>query len=320
MIVDMTLILGINLTDSVYLAADTRVTRMRNGEIVDTHDDLLKIWGNQDGIFCAVAGDAGLAKHLLNELRYHSFARRGIEELRAAIEQFVYDNADAYWQEKGATTEATLMFAGSSKRRKARIDTDLIKRLVDAHLANKEARSELGGRKFMMYSDIMNLPTEQFKTNIYATDLFAVQISDRGVIITDTKPGEHLAYGSPGLVKEDVEFKEVARLEFGSDETNPMMLTAYINMMRENRNLQGVGSVVVPIRIQPDGKSILVTGTTYTVRVNDDGVPIPEEVSSIAVDAKTGTFYRVQNGNKIELTPIGKYDTPDSDSLSLLCL
>ncbi len=315
----MTLILGINLTDSVYLAADTRVTRMRNGEVVGTHDDLFKIWGNQDGIFCAVAGDAGLAKHLLNELRYQAFARRGIEELRANIEQFVYENADTYWQQKGATTEATLMFAGSSKRRRARIETELMKRLVEAQLANDEARSDLGGQKFMMYSDIMSQPTEQFRTNIYATDLFAVQISDQGVKVTDTKPGEHLAYGSPGLVKEDVEFKEVARIEFGSDNTNPMMLTAYINMMREKRNLQGVGNVVVPIRIQPDGKSVLVTGTTYSVRM-EGGVPIPEEVSSIDVDAKTGKFYRVQNGNKIELTPISQYETPDSDSLSLLFL
>jgi|GEM_PF-2718955 len=315
----MTLILGINLTDSVYLAADTRVTRKKAGQIVDTHDNLLKLWGNKEGIFCAVAGDAGLARHLLNELQHESFARRGIDSVRDNIEQFIYDNADTYWQNKGQTTEATLMFAGSSKHKKAYIETDLIKGLVLAQMTNKEARGELGGQKLLMYSQLVNHPTEQFRTNINATSLFAVQISDQGVKITDTKPGQHLAYGAPGLVKEDIELKEIARIEFGDSDNNPMLLTAYINWMREKRKLEGVSSTVVPIHIQPDGTSILVTGTTYSIRMNEDGVPIPEAVSSITVDDQTGKFYRLQDGNKIELVHIGRYSTPDSDSLALLC-
>lgn len=316
----MTLILGINLTDSVYLAADTRVTRMRGDEIVSTHDNLLKIWGNQAGIFCAVAGDAGLAKHLLNGLKYEAFSRRGIESIRENVEAYVYETADSYWQTIGHTTEATLMFAGSSKHKKAHIEGSLIKDLVKAHLSNEEARNELGSHKFITYSNIAGQPLNQYRTNINKTDLFAVEIKLQGVKITDSKPGQHLAYGSPGLVKEDIDLKEIARIEFGDSNNSPMLLTASINMMREKRNLVGVGSTVVPIHIQPDGMSILVTGTTYSVGINEDGVPVPEEISSIDVDQTTGTFFRLQQGTKTVLVPIAEYDMSDFDDMTLLLL
>jgi hypothetical protein len=317
----MTLILGINLTDSVYLAADTRVTRMRGDEIVDTHDNLLKIWGNKSGIFCAVAGDAGLAKHLLSELRYQAFSRRGIESLREHIEAFVYETADAYWSKKGQTTDATLLFAGSSQHRKAYIDGNLIKELVDAHFNNEEAQGGQGdAQKLFTYSSVANMPPTQYRTDMFNTDLFAVQITSQGVRITDSKPGQHLVYGATGLVKEDIELKEIARLEFGNDDVNPMMMTSYINFMKDKRNLQGVSSTVVPIRVLPNGTSTLVTGTTYTVDINEEGVPIPRVVSSIDVDHLTGTFFRVENEQRIKLEPISEYKIEDLDDMTLLRL
>jgi hypothetical protein len=314
----MTLILGINLTDSVYLAADTRVTKMKGNQITGSHDNLLKIWGNQEGVFCAVAGDAGLAKYLLIGLQDQDFSRRGIESVRENIEQYIYETADSYWRKKGCTTDATLMFAGNSKHKRAYIEVDDAQELVAAHKNNKEARSELGSTKFMLYSNIASRPTKQYRTNFNRTDLFAVQITTQEIIITDSKPGQHLVYGSPGLVKEDVELKEVARIEFGDSNNNPMLITAYINGMREKRDLKGVSSTVVPIHIQPDGSSILVTGTTYSVRIDDEGVPIPEEISSIEADPATGKFYRLQKGNRTELVPITRYGTNDADGMTLL--
>lgn len=315
----MTLILGMNLTDSVYLAADTRVTQMKGSVVVGIHDDLLKIWGNKHGIFCAVAGDAGLARHLLSGLRYESFARRGVESIRKNIEQFVYDHADAYWKKKGQTTEATLMFAGSSQHSRASVKRSLVKPLVEAHLSNKEARSEIS-QKLLLYEKIANGGVEEYRTNILKTDLFAVQVSSHGVTITDTVPGQHLMYGSPGLVKEDIELKDVARIEFGNSDNTPVLMTAHINGMREKRKLEGVGNTVVPIQIQPDGTSILVTGTTYAVRMDNQDKPVVDEISSLSVDAKTGTFYRQTKGNKYPLTPIENYETNDSDGMSLLLL
>lgn len=314
----MTLILGINLTDSVYLAADTRVTQISNGKIVGSHDNLLKIWGNQNGLWCAVAGDAGLAKHLLTELQYQSFSRKGIEVVRENIEKYIYEKADEYWRKKGVSTHATLMFAGNSLRRRARVKKDLVKNLVNAHTDNPEAKNELSGHKFNTYTRIALTTTDEYKTNINATDLFAVQVSDQGVTFTDTEPGQHIAYGSPGLVKEDIEFKEVARIEFGDGSNNPMLLTSYINWMKTKRDLQGVGNAVIPIHIQPDGTSILVTGSTHHLKFTDDDKPMVEEISSISVDEKSGHILRNESGVSHILTPLTLYETHDSDSQGML--
>lgn len=316
----MTLILGINLTDSVYLAADTRVTKMKGDAIVGSHDNLFKLWGNQEGIFCAVAGDAGLAKYLLNGLSSQNFSRRGIESVRDNIESYIYETADVYWQEKGRTTDATLMFAGHSKHKRAYIEVQDAKNLVEAHMNNQEANSELNSQKFWLYNDIAKSSLTQYRTNLARTDLFAVQITSQGVKITDSKPGQHLAYGSPGLAREDIALKDIARVEFGNSNNNPMLLTSYINLMREKRQLQGVSSTVIPIHIQPDGTSIVVTGTTYSVLIDENGVPTPEEISSIEADSATGKFYRLQSGNRIELIPIALYATDDNDDLTLLLM
>lgn len=316
----MTLILGINLTDSVYLAADTRVTRMYNGEIIGTHDNLLKLWGNQNGIFCAVAGDAGLAKHLLVGLQKESFARRGIESVRQHIEAYIYETADSYWQNKGRTTAATILFAGHSQHKRCYINRELARKLVEAHFANNEARNERGGSKFLLYNDIAYGPEAQHRTKFNYTTLFAVQITEQGVQVTESEPGQHLVYGSPGLVREDIELKDIARIEFGDANNNPMLMTAYINLMREKRNLTGVSSTVVPIHVQPDGTSILVTGTTYSIKLNDRDTPAPEIVSSIAADDSTGKFYRVENGQRIELVSIAKYSLNDTDGMTIMII
>lgn len=316
----MTLILGINLTDSVYLAADTRVTQMRGDKVIGYHDNLLKIWGNQEGIFCAVAGDAGLAKHILVGLGNEAFGRRGIESIRKHIESYIYENADEYWQKKGCSTEATLMFAGNSKHSRAYVEVEDAKKLVTAHLSNKEAKDEQQSPKLAHYKDIAKGDFEQYRTNFNRTDLFAVQITSQGVKVTETRPGQHLVYGSPGLIKEDIELKEVARIEFGDYRSNQMLSTSYINWMREKRTLKGVSSTVVPIHVQPDGKSILATGTIYTIRIDEVDKPVPEEVSSIDVDSETGKFYRLQNGNRTELVPITQYETSDTDEMVLMLM
>lgn len=313
----MTLILGINLTDSVYLAADTRVTRQKGERVVDMHDNLFKLWSNADGVSCAVAGDAGLAQYLLRELRYQSFSRRGIDSVREHIEEFVYTTADKYWRDKKTTTDATLMFAGSSPHKRAYIETSLVNKLIAEHTNNEDAQSELSD-KFFRYQQIANGSIKKHRTKLQNTSLFAVQVSPFGVRVTDSAPGEHLIYGSPGLVKEDVQLKEIARIEFGSDNNSPMLMTAYINLMREKRQLQGVSTTVVPIHILHDGTVMLITGSTYSVEIENDK-PVIDTVSSISASSDNNQIYRIENGQKIPLTPVESYDC-NVDAMTMLRL
>lgn len=76
----MTMILGVHLTDQIYLAGDTRVTYMdSNGSATGFEDTVIKVAGVVDSpdykLSLAVAGDVELASFMTSRLAYELKAK-----------------------------------------------------------------------------------------------------------------------------------------------------------------------------------------------------------------------------------------------------
>lgn len=319
----MTVIMGINLSDRLYIAGDTRVSKKEGDKIVPQHDNVQKVEHLKNGIVIASAGHAGLAKHILNRLRKATFVSIGIDATRRDIEEWIKPVADWYWQKQGkADTHATFIIGGKSSARKRILDKKLLNEMQNSIFNDEEARRQTLGMNSSLFSALANTPGDVDRVTLATNDLvmFAISVDYRGVSIQDTGWGEHLLFGSPGLIKEDVKPVHIARLEFmnhSKDSDNGMMLiTAYFSDMVKSRKLEGVGSTVLAASVQ-SAQSYLMTGTVYAIdESSNPSQPFTiNEVSSIEVI--DDVIYRVEHGAKYPLTPVSNYESDDVAALSI---
>jgi hypothetical protein len=68
----MSLILGLNLPQYLYLVSDTRLT-IRNENTVEYKDNFCKFYSFNDSVSVVVAGSANLASFILNKLSESGF-------------------------------------------------------------------------------------------------------------------------------------------------------------------------------------------------------------------------------------------------------
>jgi hypothetical protein len=119
----MTLILGINLTDRLYLAADTRVSRQRGDIFEKVHDNQLKVIRLNDHTIIGCAGKVQFVKHLTKHLVASELRNMGINQIRRNIEKIINQAIDNYLS-SGKTydeSRACLMFAGLDEGCRKRI-------------------------------------------------------------------------------------------------------------------------------------------------------------------------------------------------------
>lgn len=313
----MTVILGLNLTDSVVLAGDTRVTRMQGDTIIGTHDNINKI-DKANGIFLAAAGDAGLAGSIIRELRNEAFTRRGIEYTKSSILDWLPQKVDDYWQKQGVSTFCTLLIAGSSKQRKQYIPVKLAKQIIDNYLEDdqKVNLGIEGSEKMMKLSEIANANTDSVRQQYFKTDLFAITIDFNGIRLTECPVGSHLIYGPKGLVQSDILPSDITRVElsdFENGQTN-IYTTAYIQKIVEDRKLLGVGSDIVPLKVLPDFTAALLTGTVTRIEV-ENGRPKAQPVSGITVVGDRISRVDKLSGKPVALELVSEYNIPSADVL-----
>jgi hypothetical protein len=317
----MTVIMGVNLSDRLYIAGDTRVSKIVDGKIVPQHDNVQKVEHLKNGILIASAGHAGLAKHVLNQLRKASFTGISVDAVRRNIESWIGPVVGYYWTKQGGSdTSATFIIGARSKARRRVLSRQQLQKMNEDILKDEEAKRQTLGINTDLFNAMGNAGISGNALNLNSNDmvLFSVSVSHRGVFVQDTKWGEYLVFGPPGLIKEDISPSQIARLEFlqhsRNGDSGNMLVTAFISSLVEKRKLEGVGSAVLVGCVRSE-ESYLITGAVYSITENDDLTQpfAPVVVSSIEVI--NDVVHRVDRDEKHPLMPVSAYESEDVASL-----
>ncbi len=148
----MTVIAGFNLSDKIYLAADTRVTA--GNMKIDNVCKIIPIYGknvldspcqNNNIISLSVAGDLEFAVYLSNKIKQAYNKNRlsnDIRELYKTIDDFIKPEID-YWltnMKKSYDKKCCLLFAGTNASRNKSFNKDKFNKLINDYKA--EAQKE----------------------------------------------------------------------------------------------------------------------------------------------------------------------------------
>ena len=325
----MTVILGINLSDKIYIAGDSRLSYEKDGEIYTRHDNIQKV-ENLKGcpdISVGCAGDANFARFLHDKMSKKPFAGSSIATLRENVVEWLKPAADEYFTSKGYS-QVTLIFAGADKS---------TKKIVSGKRFTELANAFTGGKGFVGVKPHLRAiikPGEKVQDKNYTlqindTKLFSVQISRNGIDVTDTKWGEFLIYGPEGLVKDDIGPKEIGTFEFdptisnnGSGAGNDIALTnAFIYTLAEKYGLSSVGGSVLTLSNEHNGITTFVTGETFGIPISElknlpPGARVqPEKLNAILVQGNN--IYREENGTRYKLIPVSKYEPTSPEKMYL---
>jgi hypothetical protein len=311
----MSVIFGVNLSDRVYIAGDSRISDlvMENGVeyVVPKSDNILKVdlIKGDGGCALACAGDAKFASFLLKDFFRQEFSKGGIISIRSGIEEWAKKKTHNYFS-KNTYTSANFLFAGSDKENKKIIPAKRIFTLAKSYL--KEGQQGVIkphlATALERHADMNDDRTNgDFALDINNTSLFAVKINKNGIEIIDTVFGEFLLFGPEGLVKEDLRERYIGQLEFSSSAGEIShdigLIIVVLDDLAKNKQLDSVGGCVVPIGAFSDGNAYFTDGDLNKINTKTG---VLEVVNRFRV--RGGTFYRVdQRGTWYKMTKVVDY-------------
>jgi|SRR5581483_6019599 len=327
----MTLIMGFNLSDKVYVAGDSRLSYFENGNIRVRNDNMLKVevLPGTEHITVASAGDARFARHILKKLSGTEFSKNGIAAICGNIEEWLKPVAEKYFTTNGYTN-VTFIFGGTDDNSRKVINGAHWKAMANAYTGGKGAIF-INSAVHKALSPGKPVPDDDLELDAKNTVLFSVQISTAGIQITETKWGEFLIYGQGStLVKGDIELKDIASLELkpplrqgdNQDGNAIALLCGIILSSAIKYNLTGVGGSVFALQNNMDGNVYFVTGRAqmYSLekmeKVKEGDSLMPDLVSEIVVE--DNKIYRIVGDEKYEMIPVSRYEpTNDSSQLTI---
>jgi hypothetical protein len=269
----MTVIFGVNLSDRVYIAGDSRISdivRSADGRetVIPKSDNILKVdlVKGDGGVALACAGDAKFAAYLINNLYKQEFSKRGIRSIRVAIEEWARFAAHEYFLHNQYTA-ATLILAGSDTSQKKKVAVNRILSFARPYL---EAGERGAMKRHLVealekYADKHGdrVTSAETELNISDTVLFSIKLNRRGIEIVDTVFGEFLLYGPEGVIKDDIEERHIGRLEYAlnSDiKQDIITIIAMLHQLVESKGLESVGGCIIPIGAFHDGMAYFIDG------------------------------------------------------------
>ena len=325
----MTVIIGVNLSHRSLLAGDTRLSYERGGNFYVRHDNMQKVEdiGGTPTITVACGGNAHFAHFIIEKLKQGPVLNDGITALKSAARECIGLIAHDYFNQFGYEgAEVTLIFAGSDAQHHKIVEGQQFIDLANAYTSGGHGKGQGLIRVNSALKDAFPVgekiePGER-QLNINNTDVFAVEITSNRLDVTETQWGQFLIYGPEGLVRSDIEPKDIAFFEFGVDTFDNGMgvgndftlMTAFISSQATKYNLSAVGGSVVVCENNFDGSSKVLDGKVLAAdksQINENGPRFqqvrPEVIN--AIDARDpNQIYREENGTRYKLKPTSKYE------------
>lgn len=308
----MTYILGVNLSDRIYLSGDTRVTR--DEEIVKLKDSLVKVVPISKNIAVAAADSAQLARLIIKHLKSSEYQDIGIRELHSRINEILGPLVDNYWKETNPAAEVKLIFGGLNPGSRKKIPSRLY--------INRVMRfSEISGRKMNMKEILFeaifkngggNLPPE-LELNASDSFLFSVEILPPNIFnVQPAEWGEYLAFGPAGLTRDSLPEETLGLLEFqvraGIPANDNCIITALVAEQVESIEKEHYKFSVSPIIttvIIGDNARGLISGRIQSIDLRTGK---KEFLFEITTDKK-GNFWSVtRSGEKKKLVSLDTFE------------
>lgn len=330
----MSLIFGINLSDRIYLSADTRLTIENPDGTREYKDSTIKIILFPSPIAVAVAGKTKAARLILQRLlESEKDVALSIRTLRANIldkitpivdellasdftyEQlkvcFLFGGLNKNTKKKVAGGKKLIELVGECQNLEKQSDEKLVTKLLDDRfqgdrslIANALANSQQN-LKDVHFQALKNQKVGadgMLTTDVADSHIFAILINPPNApVIEDAEWGEFLAYG-PRITKNQIPKNAFCKLEFKSSgriNIDHALLTAIIETTARDYNLNTVGGSIFSVVISEKG------GGALTGEVNSINMDTGEKtkLSKITSD-RSGVFYTENSqGEKQRLIP-----------------
>lgn len=328
----MTLIVGLNLSDKIFLAADSRLSTLdiETGKIYQKHDNLQKIEliPGSVNIWVACAGSISFAKYILDKIKNYDIDKTNINNFKQGIEENLRADVHEYLLKNGKSN-VTLMFAGVDKNKKQVVNGKRFTELASAHTGG-QGLIRIKGYMKKHIKEGQILKDEPLDLDINSTELFSLYIDHSSFEITESKWGEVLVHGSGvKVVKETISDKIIGDFEFdpsfednGSGVGNDQAIMYGIILDNAKKyGIESVGGCVFPIALHSTGDTIIQTGEAYSIPIDK-----VEEYNSgkLKADFLGGItlfdmdhIYRIEHGTRYRLTKVSDYEDEKEDMMSL---
>lgn len=285
----MSLILGVNLPDKLFLAADTRLTHKLNGENF-YQDNFFKTFDFGEKINVAVAGSARLASFILQKINKSGIIRNEFIYFRNKIEDFLLEILDEYLFGGGKYEKVVLIFGGYDTSIKKKVNSSIF-----GHFQSKGIK----GKKEVVRQSINHKVVEglmkefvkrgmgqitkdtEFEIDSPYSSIFSVEI------ILPNKPSvrdidcyKFVMYGPRGLTEKSIPDDILQKLEVN---INPdfsgeqflrqwsLELVYLVKNVTKEHYLETVGGDVITLLLTPHG-AVIPTGKVmfydYATRTN----------------------------------------------------
>ncbi len=316
----MSLIFGINLSNRIYLAADTRLSYFSSDnnnpdKPSSINDDILKIEVLNNDTIVAVAGSTHLAKYLIKNLRKEDFIKKGINVIKENIVKWVAEQVNIYLN-TNSYASVCLLFGGIDRSKKKVISAKKLFDLVSSFHAERNVSIGMNDTLFKGISAKPHQPNPYPELPTPDSNVFAV-LSDvkKGVLkLEETEWGDYLAYGPKGFRKESLPTTTFGRFEFeegsgvkGSDQT---IITALINRTAETHKFATVGGSIIPMLVDSQGIGV-ITGKVHRLdpRTGEELI-----ISNTKLENGKIYFFSQPTNSYLPIIPVTQYVTTSGKS------
>jgi hypothetical protein len=282
----MSLIVGINLSDGVYLSADTRLTFEVN-EKQEYLDNFLKIKPLSQEIAVAVAGDIEIASFIVRKIIKSDINKENIREFRKSIEKLIKELADEYQIKHKRLRPVCFIFAGINRNQRKMIDMRKYHKIAQDFQRETGSPMNMKDIIFQGFQKVsgsggpvkINSPIEIPTPDSH---VFCVKILPQDLVIEDVAWGDFIAYGG-GLTKKNLPPRFFGQLELAGQAGVPRQdrgwLDIFFKTVTEGNDIKTIGGCVTSFVISDKISGMLLGGTK---RINRFGInEIISEVSII---------------------------------------
>ncbi|MBX4211075.1 hypothetical protein KW783_03860 [Candidatus Parcubacteria bacterium] len=299
----MSLIFGINLSDRIYVSADTRLTQKNGDTVIGIKDKIIKITPFSDDIAAAFAGNAKMSQFLSQKLTEVIKPEMNIRSLRGDIQKFLSPIIDQYWKEMDPSSAIAIIFGGLNRTEKKKPISG--KKIYDLALAHSKTVSASFNLKPTLFNSIFRESGQPLRyPETSDSHVFSVQIfPPNGFEVEDAEWGQYLAYGAGGITKNTLDPTIMSRIEFaGSAGQDNAIITAILGEVVQRTKEPTISSTFFT-HVISDDVSGAITGQIVRVDVN---TMQSEIISDLII--KDGKIYsKLSTGALEQLTMLHHY-------------